>query len=55
MGCPSCTNGSFIEIRMRINGEELTFRRCARCEAKTWATADGRVPLSEVLELARTT
>ena len=53
MRCPSCTKGSVIEIRMRINGEELTFRRCGRCEAKTWATADGCVPLSHVLELAR--
>lgn len=54
MRCPSCTKGSVIEIRMRIHGEELTFRRCGRCEAKSWTTADGSVPLSRVLELART-
>jgi hypothetical protein len=53
MRCPSCTKGSIIEIRMQIAGEELTFRRCGRCEAQSWATADGHVPLSRVLELAR--
>jgi hypothetical protein len=53
MRCPTCTKGSIIEIRMQIAGEELTFRRCGRCEAQSWTTADGRVPLSRVLELAR--
>jgi hypothetical protein len=55
MRCPSCSKGSVIEIRMRINGEELTFRRCGRCEAKSWTTADRDVPLSHVLELAKAT
>jgi hypothetical protein len=55
MRCPSCTKGSVIEIRMRINGEELTFRRCGRCEAKSWTAADRDVPLSHVLELAKAT
>jgi hypothetical protein len=53
MRCPSCAKGSIIEIRMQIGGEEFTFRRCGRCEAQSWATADGYVPLSRVLELAR--
>jgi hypothetical protein len=55
MRCPSCSKGSLIEIRMRIAGEPLTFRRCGRCEAKTWETAAGHVPLSHVLELVRAT
>jgi hypothetical protein len=50
---PTCTKGSVIEIRMRVAGEDLTFRRCGRCEAKSWETAAGLVPLSHVLELAR--
>jgi len=53
MRCPSCERGSIIEIHMEIAGEELIFRRCGRCEAQSWATADGRVPLSQVLDLAR--
>jgi hypothetical protein len=52
---PSCSTGSVIEIRMRINGEERTFRRCGRCEAKSWTAADRDVPRSHVLELARGT
>lgn len=53
MACPSCSTGAVIEIRMTIAGEELTFRRCGRCDAQTWTTPDGLVPLSRVLELAR--
>lgn len=54
MPCPSCRNGSIIEIRMQIAGEDLTFRRCGRCELQAWTNPAGRVPLSRVLELART-
>jgi hypothetical protein len=53
MRCPTCKKGSIIEIRMQIAGEELTFRRCGRCEAQSWTTAAGHVPLSRVRELAR--
>ncbi len=41
-----------IEIRMRVAERDLTFRRCGRCEAQTWETTDGPVPLVHVLELA---
>ena len=54
MRCPSCAKGSLVEIRMRVSGQDLTFRRCGRCEAQTWETTDGPVPLVHVLELART-
>jgi hypothetical protein len=53
MRCPSCAKGSLVEIRMRVSGQELTFRRCGRCEAKIWTAGDSHVPLSHVLELAR--
>jgi hypothetical protein len=53
MHCRSCSNDSIIEIRMQIAGEQLTFHRCGRCEAQSWSTTDGRVPLSRVLQLAR--
>jgi hypothetical protein len=38
---------------MTVGNREVTFRRCGRCEAQSWATADGTVPLSHVLDLAR--
>jgi hypothetical protein len=42
-----------IEIRMRVGGDDLLFRRCPRCEAQTWLRGDdGAVPLQRVLELA---
>jgi len=53
MQCPSCSKGSLVEIRMRVSGPDLTFRRCGRCEEKTWTAGDSHVPLSQVLELAR--
>ena len=33
---------------------DVTFRRCGRCEAQSWETADGPIPLTHVLDLART-
>jgi hypothetical protein len=54
MHCDTCVNGSYIEIKMQVNGSELTFRRCGTCEAQRWDDVDGDVLLDEVLELART-
>ena len=51
MRCPTCTKGSIIEINMRVSGSDLTFRRCGHCEAQTWESAEGVVPLTRVLEL----
>jgi hypothetical protein len=42
-----------IEIRMRVGGEDVTYRRCGRCEAHAWETESGDIPLSRVLDLAR--
>lgn len=53
MRCAACEQGSLIEIRMRIAGQELTFRRCGRCEAQAWTTTEGEITLGRVLELAR--
>lgn len=53
MRCPSCGMGSVIEIRIRVGSSELTFRRCARCEAQCWTSPQGSIPLTQVLELAR--
>jgi len=38
---------------MWIAEREVTFRRCGRCEAQSWETVDGPVPLVDVLEFAR--
>jgi hypothetical protein len=51
--CPRCAKSTLVEIRMRIAEREVTFRRCGRCEAQSWETAEGPMPLGEVLELAR--
>jgi hypothetical protein len=51
--CPRCSKSTLVEIRMRIAEREVTFRRCGRCEAQSWETAEGPMPLGEVLELAR--
>lgn len=54
MCCDLCATGTYIEIRMQVNGSELTFRRCGTCEAQRWDAVDGNVALDRVLELART-
>ncbi len=53
MRCPSCAKASIIEIRMRVSGSDLTFRRCGGCESQTWEAPEGVVPLTRVLELVR--
>ena len=53
MHCDHCQTKSVIEIRMTVGGEDLAFRRCGRCEAKGWASAEAPVELERVLDLAR--
>ena len=53
MRCDACASDDYIEIRMKVNGSELTFRRCGTCEDQRWDAVDGSVPLDHVLELAR--
>jgi hypothetical protein len=53
MHCARCSRVGMIEIRMRVAERDVTFRRCGRCEAQTWETADGPVPLVHVLDLVR--
>ncbi len=54
MRCATCSKDAMVEIRMRVGGSDVTFRRCGRCESQSWETPDGRVPLTHVLDLART-
>jgi len=53
MHCSTCSKSALIEIRMNVNRSHLTFRRCGHCEAQSWETDEGRIPLTRVLELAR--
>jgi len=53
MDCDSCSKGALIEIRVRVGGFPLTFRRCGRCESQSWESPEGHIPLTRVLELAR--
>jgi hypothetical protein len=53
MRCPSCANSSLIEIRMKVGGAPVTFRRCGRCDSQGWASLDASVTLDHVLDLAR--
>lgn len=53
MRCATCAKTAMVEIRMRVGGEDLTFRRCGRCESQHWASGDQHVSLSHVLDLAR--
>jgi hypothetical protein len=52
MRCGRCGE-VLVEICMRVGSTEVVFRRCGRCDAQTWVTADGEIALDEVLELAR--
>lgn len=56
MACAGCTDNDrtdVITIRMHIAGDEVTFRRCGRCETNVWEGGGGRISLEEVLDLAR--
>jgi len=53
MRCPSCANTALIEIRMKVGGAPVTFRRCGRCETQGWEAPDGPISLDHVLDLAR--
>ncbi len=53
MRCANCTKRSLVEIRMRIGEADVVFRRCGRCETQAWEGIEGDLPLSAVLELAR--
>lgn len=55
MQCSRCAQGGVVEIRMKIAGEDVQFRQCGRCEAKSWLSEDGPLSLTRVLEMARVT
>lgn len=52
MRCGRCAK-AVVEIRVRVGGADVTFRRCERCDLQGWETADGEIGLDDVLGLAR--
>ena len=53
MACATCAKSGLVEIRMQVNGSELTFRRCGHCDTQQWVSPQGALGLTDVLELAR--
>jgi NMD protein affecting ribosome stability and mRNA decay len=51
--CAVCAKDSVVTIRMRIGGEDVTFRRCSQCERNQWIDADGERSLDDILDLVR--
>ncbi len=51
--CTGCAKTALITIRMRVNGREIVFSRCSRCESNTWQDDGGDMSLDQILELAR--
>lgn len=54
MRCSRCSQDTVVEIHLTIAGEAIVFRRCGRCEDQAWESTEGLLPLTRVLELART-
>jgi hypothetical protein len=53
MHCANCSKDTVVSIRMRVGGEDVTFRRCSLCETNQWDALDGEKGLDEILELAK--
>lgn len=53
MRCSNCAHHDLVTIELTIAEEQVVFHRCPRCDARTWANADGRMSRDGVLELVR--
>jgi hypothetical protein len=51
--CAICAKDTVVTIRMRIGGEDVTFRRCSGCERNEWVDGVGHRSLSDILDLVR--
>ncbi len=53
MTCQACGQGKVVSIRVQLgDGSHLELSSCQFCESRVWTSAEGRVPLTRVLELA---
>jgi hypothetical protein len=41
-----------VEIGVSVAGERLTMKSCSACDLRWWEGYRGRVPLSDLLQLA---
>ena len=41
-----------VEIGLQVAGERVTMRSCSACDLRWWEGYDGRVELSDLLDLA---
>jgi predicted nucleic-acid-binding Zn-ribbon protein len=52
MICPRCGGEDYIQIEIRLKGDEtVEFFSCRRCESKWWERDGGTIALDEVLDL----
>jgi hypothetical protein len=53
MKCKECGQGRVISIKVQLgDGSHIELSTCQFCESKTWTSAEGKVSLTRVLELA---
>lgn len=53
MPCPNCRGANLVEINLSLHDYNLTMHSCASCETNWWDREGKRVPLGQVLSLAR--
>lgn len=53
MQCAICAKDTMVTIRMRIAGEDVTFRRCSCCERNEWTAGAAEQTLDDILDLVR--
>jgi len=53
MRCAHCGSDDVIEIRMSVGDQDVSFRRCGKCETQGWTDGEDVIDLTEVLDLAR--
>jgi transcriptional regulator NrdR family protein len=52
MKCPRCDNSRLVLIEVTVGGQQLTMRRCWRCDSRSWHTQEAELALPAVLDLA---
>lgn len=52
MLCPKCESRQMVEIALSVAGERVTMKSCSACDLRWWEGYRGRVPLSDLLDLA---
>jgi hypothetical protein len=53
MMCPKCRGANLVQIRLMLHESNVTMHSCAECDSRFWDREGERVPLGQVLSLAR--